>query len=351
MIKYEAVRTLVEQLESNSDAKVRDVHWLTDAEVIGVARDPVGRVEVLLAGPELRTSSSIIKDALEFRVVHRAGQSSFGANRLMLPAVAHFDQVAAFICTELLRAGADDSLQQAFRDTEPIVELAIERARLSSRVIVGLAGELRFLDALCRRADNSQLAEVISGWKGWRRSARDLTIGMTGVEVKTTLRASSSHLVEGIHQVELQDGSEGASPESRLLLVSIGLQVSPDGGNAFSIPQLVDRTIARMSVAGLADSVIDAFLTHLAEYGSDHGGGYDHRAHMYDRAYDTRFLTSFFRAYDMTGDALKVLRWRDLVAYVHVDPRSVKFRVDLPTTVTPQNPIVGANRVAGALLG
>lgn len=351
MTSYEDARQLIESAPRAAHPGIRDVKWMTDAHVVGVARDTDGRVEVFLRGPELRPSSSIVRDSIEFRVVHRDGQQPIDANRLLLPVLAHFDQVAAFICTELLRGGADSSLARAFTQTEPIIELAIERLRLSNQAIIGLAGELLLIDALCRRAQDAQVAEIISGWDGWRRSSRDLIVGTTGIEVKTTTGPSSSHFVESVHQVERDDGSGGGAQEDRLMLVSIGLQLSADEGSAFTIPQLVDGIIARMSAAGLADSAVEKFVSHLTEYGATSGGGYDHRAQASDPAYATAFLTSFFRAYDMADRAIEVLRRHDVAAHSHVDIDSVRFRINMPLAVSAGNPTVGANQVAEAIIG
>ncbi|MCT1363583.1 MULTISPECIES: PD-(D/E)XK motif protein [unclassified Microbacterium] len=341
MASYEDALQVIAGTPRALISDVRDVNWLTDENVVGVARDTNGRVEMFLRGPRLQPSTSVVRDALEFRVVHRDNHSSFDANRLLLPAFGHFDQVAAFICTELLRNGADASLALAFRLTEPLIELAIERLRLSRQAIVGLAGELLLIDALCRRASGAHVSDVIAGWNGWRRSSRDLTFGSTGIEVKTTTGPASSHLVEGVHQVET-DTSFGA--EDRLILVSIGLQPSPDNGNAFTIPQLVDRTLAHMEAAGLSERAIQEFLHHLSEYGE--GPGYDHLSQESDPAYSTGFLISFFRGYDMTDDLVQVLRRHDVAERVHVDVGSVNYRVDLPATLSASNPVAGANQVA-----
>lgn len=351
MTSYEDARQIVKSVPRAVDAGIRDVKWMSDSHVVGVARDTDGRVEVFLRGPELRPSSSIVRDAIESLVVHRDGQSPFDANRLLLPALGHFDLVAAFICTELLRAGADASLVRAFTQTEPIIELVIERLRLSNQVIIGLAGELLLIDALCRHAQDAQVVDIVAGWDGWKRSSRDLTLGTTGIEVKTTTGPASSHLVESIHQVELDDGSGGGTPEDRLVLVSIGLQRDADGGNAFTIPQLVDRIIVRMSAVGIADTAVEQFLFQVAEYGASSGGGYDHNTQASDPVYATAFLTSFFRAYDMADGAIEVLRRHDVAAHSHIDIGSVRFRVDLPVAVSGGNPVVGANQVAAAIIG
>lgn len=351
MTNYEEVRQLIESLASAPDGHVREVRWLTDAQVVGVARSTDGRVEVFLRGPELKPFSSVVRDVIEFRVVHRVGLPSFGANRLLLPALGHFDQVAAFVCTEILREGADSSLVDAFVKTELIIELAVERARLSSQSVVGLAGELLLIDALSRRAQGERLSKILSGWEGWRRSTRDLKVDRTGIEVKTTTGSASSHLVSGVHQVERDDGVFSGEAEDRLLLVSIGLEPTTEGGDAFTIPQLVSRIIARARETNVIDSVIESFVSRVAEYGADFGGGYVHGAQSSEPMYSTAFFTSFVRAYDMDDVAIAVLRRQDIAGRAHVDMGSVRFRIDLPAVVGLGNPIVGANQVAGSILG
>lgn len=350
MTNYESIRQLIESLPPGGSASSRDVKWLTSRQVVGIARDPDGQVEVFLAGAELHPISPLVADAVEFHTWHRDGAPPLQANRILLPALGHFDQVAAFVCTELMRNGAEDGLVQAFAKTEPIIELAIERLRLSNGAIVGLAGELLVLDALCRRGVETAVGTIIDSWAGWRRSSRDFSLGATGVEVKTTLAGTSSHFIEGVHQVELSDGSDGGPPEKRLYLISVGLQPTEAGKSTVSVPQLVDRILERMNSTG-NEPAAEKFLVRVAEYGAASGNGYEHGAQAADPAYMTPFLTTFFRGYDMTGDAVQVLRRQDVVARPHVDVSFVKFRIDLPVVVGPANPTNGPNQVAQVILG
>lgn len=349
-MNYESVLALIDGLTAAASDGQRDVKWTTRAQVVGVARDHAGHVEVFLAGDELNATSSKVAEALDFYTWHRDGAPSFDANRILLPPFGYFDQVAAFICTELLRNGADASLSSAFAQTEPIIELAIERLRISSDAIVGLAGELLFLHALVGRAADAQLPSVIDSWFGWRRSGRDFVLGSTGIEVKTTRGPASSHFIEGVHQVEKEDGSGGGAAENKLYLISIGLQTGNPGGAAFTIPQLVNRIDKRLEDSGNVSSVSN-FLGNLKQYASATGDGYDHSAQASDPAYTVPFLTTFFRAYDMSDPAIEVLRRHDITAHHHVDVGSVRFRVDLPLTASAKSPIVGANQVAAAILG
>lgn len=55
-------------------------------------------------------------------------------------------------------------------------------------------------------------------------------------------------------------------------------------------------------------------------------------------------------AYDMANEAIEVLRRHDLVTHTNVDVDSVRFRIDLPLTVSVDNPVVGATQVADAIL-
>lgn len=350
MTDYESVRQMIESLPLAGSVNSRDVKWVPSAQVVGVARDQDGRVEVFLVGPELSPMSALIADAIEFHTWHRDGAPPVQANRILLPAMGHFDQVAAFICTELVRQGAETQLTKAFAKAEPIIELAIERLRLSNDAIVGLTGELLVLDALCRAGDEAAVGTIVDSWTGWRRSSRDFSLGAIGIEVKTTLAGTSSHFIEGVHQVELSDGLDGGTPEKRLYLISVGLQPAEAGRSTSSVPQLVDRIVDRMNSTGNGLAVAK-LLSRVAEYGAASGNGYEHDAQGTDPAYAIPFLTTFFRGYDLTGDAVQVLRRRDVVARAHVDVSFVKFRIDLPVVVGPANPTNGPNQVAQVILG
>ncbi len=350
MINYEDARRRIECIPVSPETGSRNVEWITSAEIIGVARDIEGKVEILFRGAKLVPVSRTVKEASEHRLIYRDDGTSFEAMRLVFPALAHFDQVAAFICIELLRNGADDDLSLAFARTEPIIELAIVNLALSDQALLGLVGELLLLETLCRRAENVRVAEIIAGWSGWQQSSRDVVLGSTGIEVKTTTGRDSSHLVEGVHQVERDEGGE----EDRLLLVSIGLQRAESGvGNSFTVPSLVERITMRMAEAGTSHAVIKRFAAHVAEYGANSGIGYDHTTQAADPTYAIPFLTAFFRAYDMDDAEIDVIRRHDVAARRHVVDGSVKFRVNLSAhgPVSAGNPVEGANQVAQVILG
>lgn len=350
MINYENARERIELIPVSPEPDSRNVEWITAAEIIGVARDTEGKVELLLRGAELVPVSKTVRDASEHRSIYKDDGTSFEATRLVFPAVAHFDQVAAFICIELLRNGADSDLPRAFVRTEPIIELAIQNLTLSNEALLGLAGELLLLDALCHRVQDARVREITGGWHGWRRSARDFVVGNTGVEVKTTTGDTSSHLVEGVHQVERDDEGD----ERQFLLVSVGLQRAwSESNNSFTVPGLVDRILKRMDDARVPDSVIGRFVTRVAEYGANSWIGYDHTTQAADPTYLIPFLTTFVRAYDMDDAAIGVLRRRDVSSFRHVVGDSLRFRVNLSTNgpISAGNPVEGTNRVALKILG
>ena len=350
MTSYEEVLEQINAVPAGLTGNDRTINWLTDAQVVGVARNSRGHLELFLAGEQLKPRTSTVKYAIHYHSWHRDTQPPLSANRILLPALGHFDQVGAFIAAELLREKADANMERAFAVIEPLIELAIKRLEISENAILGLVGELLLLDALCRRAAAPQVGPVVQAWDGWRRSARDFTWESTGVEIKTTTRATSSHAIHGVHQIEPTPASDDATGESRLLLVSIGLQQTDPNVPALSIPSLVESIVARLTVSG-AGGLVDEFLKRVAMYGSESGIGYEHATMANEAPFTTPFSLTFIRGYDMADPAVEVLRRDDVLAHQHVDAQSLSFRVDLPATITLNNPIAGVRRVAEAILG
>ena len=350
MTSYEEVLEQINAVPAGLTGNDRTINWLTDAQVVGVARNSRGHLELFLAGEQLKPRTSTVKYAIHYHSWHRDTQPPLSANRILLPALGHFDQVGAFIAAELLREKADANMERAFAVIEPLIELAIKRLEIAESAILGLVGELLLLDALCRRADDRHVGPVVLAWDGWRRSARDLTWEGTGVEIKTTTRTTSSHAVRGVHQIEPAAATDDGPGESRLLLVSIGLRQTDPNVPALSIPSLVESIVARLTVSG-AGGLVDEFLKRVAMYGSESGIGYEHATMANEAPFTTPFSLTFIRGYDMADPAVEVLRRDDVLAHQHVDAQSLSFRVDLPATITLNNPIAGVRRVAEAILG
>lgn len=350
MTSYETVLDQINAVPAGTTGDDRTITWLTESKVVGLARNGRGHLELFLAGDLLKPRTSTVKSAMHYHSWHRDNLPPLSANRILLPALGHFDQVGAFIAAELLREKADVNLERAFAVTEPLIELAIKRLEISENAILGLVGELLLLDALCRRADDLHAGAVIQAWDGWRRSARDLTWEGTGVEIKTTTRTTSSHAIHGVHQVEPAPATDDDSGETRLLLVSIGLHQTDLNVPALSIPSLVDSIVERLSMTG-ASGLVNEFLTRVSMYGSESGIGYEHSTMANEAPFTTLFTVTFVRGYDMADPAIQILRRDDVVAHQHVDAESLTFRVELPATISLDNPVVGARRVAEVILG
>lgn len=350
MTSYEEVLDLITSIPAGSAGDDRTITWLTVSQVVGLARNSRGHLEMFLAGNPLKARTSTVRSALQHHSWHRENLPPLNANRILLPALGHFDQIGALVAAELLREKADANLERAFAVTEPLIELSIKRLEISENAILGLVGELLVLDVLSRRADDINVGPIVQAWDGWRRSARDLTWEGVGVEVKTTTRNTSSHSILGVHQIEPAPATSDHRGEVSLLLVSIGLRQAEPGVPAFSIPSLVDSLLERLTAAG-AEGIIDDFLTHVSVYGSESGIGYEHARMANDAPFTTPFTVTFVRGYDMGDPAVEVLRHDDVVTHRHVDVHSLTFRVDLPATTNLDNPVVGIRRVADVVLG
>lgn len=352
MPTYEELVADIRVLARPKDAAERKIYWVSDAKVLGVSRTPEDRLEIFLVGQKLTTTRPGLQNALDYGSWFREGSQNlaFEANRLILPAVGFFDQVAAFVCTELVRKGVDGDLASAFRQSEPIIDLVIERLRLSDGALLGLFGELLVLDAMSQRASNGELAQVVGNWGGWKQSLRDLSWGTTGVEVKTTTRSTSTHEIQGVHQVELSDGLSGGPIETRLILVSIGVNYTVAHESAMTLADLVDRISSRLERGGRED-VLEVFVARVREYGAGTGFGYDHSTMAQDAAFTRPIEVNFARGYDLTDPNVSVLRRADVVAHQHVEVASLKYTVDLPVKVSGDlNPTVGLQQIAKLIL-
>ena len=349
MTSYEEVLDQINAVPAGIAGEDRTITWLTDAQVVGIARNGRGHLELFLAGDQLKPRTTTVKSAIQYHSWYRENQPPLSANRILFPALGHYDQVGAFIVTELLRERVDANLERAFTVTEPLIELAINRLEISENAILGLVGELLLLDALCRRADDMHVGPLVQAWDGWRRSARDLTWQGTGVEIKTTTRTTSSHAIHGVNQIEPAPATHDAPGEARFILVSVGLSLADPNVPALSVPSLVNSIIERLTASG-AGGVVDEFLRRVATYGSESGIGYEHTTMANEATFKTPFNVTFIRGYDMADPAIEVLRHDDVVAHQHVDAQSLTFRMELPATINIENPVSGARRVAERIL-
>jgi hypothetical protein len=351
---YERQLALVSGLERPTTATERAITWTDASRVLGLARDPDGHIEIFVQGPPLVATIQTVRENLEHQEWYRRDGDLLPASRLLLPSAAHFEQVAAFLCTELLRSGVLSDSAAAFARAEPVIALAIDRLRLSDQAILGLCGELLLLRALCVAAPAERVPHVIDAWKGWRETSRDFQLEGVGIEVKTTTRSASVHKVQGVEQVELGHGVDGAE-ESAFFLTSVGLQwteASNEEGSV-NLPELVDSIIGRTDAAmgSGAAPVVERLVQRIRSYGGANEVGYDHGTQASAPAFSRRFRSTFVRTYDMEDPRIQVLRTTDLDRAVDVDPRSVRFAIRLRDQVAGDvNPFVGLRRSAEELL-
>ena len=353
---YEEQLELVIRLETSSSGTERRITWCQADGPLGLARSPEGRIEIFIVGPELHARTVELRDNLQFQPWHRGeGGEPVLANRIVLPPASHFEQVAAFLCTELLRAGIARDVTHAFERTEPVLALALERLRMADSDFIGLCGELLLLHSLLRAAPSGWAPALVQAWKGFGHSSRDFQFGPTGVEVKATTGMASSHYVRGVHQVEPGHGV-GDQPECDFFLVSIGLSWTPvERGNhpsAVSLPDLVDAILDILKAApGGGESLRKEFLHDLSTYGSDSGLGYAHDDPASQATYGRAFTLTFARCYDMSDTAIHVLRSDDIRRRPFTDIESIRFRINLPDQVRGDvNPLHGLGRCTQHML-
>jgi hypothetical protein len=351
---YEDLLRLVDGLPWPLTPTDRQVTWCVGNGPIGIARSPEGRIEIFLAGPALHARSAVVRENLEHQQWFRENGEPLLANRLLLPAAGHFTQVAAFLCTEFLRNGAINDVASAFARIEPVVELAIQRLRIAGSTVLGLCGELLVLGALLDAAPASRKTDIVSGWFGFRETSRDFQIGAVGVEVKSTTRRVSSHMMEGIQQVESGHGVDGAE-ESGFFLASIGLEWAKQEShqNTTSLPLLVDDICEKIfaAIPQGAKPLTSQLIANIQSYGAASEIGYDHTTMKDSPSFSRRFRLSFARWYYMDDPAVLVLRSDDLLARPFVQPDSLRFRLNLPNVVSGDvNPIVGLGSAAAQIL-
>jgi len=351
---YEDQLAKVQGLQRSVTEDDRHIEWCVEEGVIGLARTPMGRIEIFLEGQQLEARFKRVREALEYQRWFRACGDELLANRILLPAAGHFEQVAAFLCTELLRNDATTDLPQAFARTEPLIELAIDDLMIVDETFLGLCGEMLILQALMRGAPDEIVGEIIASWKGYRDTARDFQFGWVGVEVKTTTGLASSHLFSGVHQLEGGHGVDGAE-EASFLLASIGLEWTDPGdlANTTSLPEVVDGLIERTTAAlgPLADAFIDDLVGRIADYGLPAAMGYDHNTMAESARFNRRFRLQFVRCYDMADEAIRLLTTDDMRRRPFIEAESLGLRVNLPDQVTGDvNPVVGLANCARRII-
>lgn len=340
---YEQLRSELGALSSSINENDRKTLWVVN-RVFGIAKTSRGAIELFLIGDKLVSTSSLVKRHLEFGRWQIADEHQFiDANRIVLPSDPHFLPLAATIGVELMRVGLKSTLdlQFAFKQVEPLIELALRRSALAEEHILGLIGELLCLECMLDAVPSRHggKATILDMWRGYTKGLRDFVIGGIALEVKTTQLETSSHKFSGLHQVELQ--TKAGSEESALYLLSVGL--APSASEGISLSSIVERIVKK-----LADQYLDQlnqlgplqqrFLSMVSSYGSESAVGYDHMTMSQEVVYNLKFRPTFSpRLYDLHDTELRIIRSSDLDGTC-VSTSDFQFRLDLDSTITAINP-------------
>lgn len=357
MKTFEELLELTHGLAVPANDSQRALEWCDDGQVVALAKQSQGAVEVFVCGPQLRPTLSLVRRHMRYDEWQRAEGNTFAANRIVLPADPHFAAVAAFLVEELLRTGITTSREHAFAQAEPLLDMALRGLAPHEQTIVGLLGELVFLERLLQAASSvKQRAAMLEAWQGYSKTARDFVFsGPVAVEVKTTRGAVSSHHVNNIRQTDPKRTPDGVASE-QLYMLSIGLT---EFGNddalaeALTLPTQVDSVLQLLGpeiAPGSRNEIQELFLARVAEFG-EKGRCYRHDEMREWSAFGDCWKQLFLRVYDMNPDEVDVLRLADVSSRRFVPVESVRFTVNLPDHVGGTNPSQDLNAFVSTLLG
>jgi hypothetical protein len=340
MPTFEQLLQLAKEAPLSEGDDKREIQWCEGGQILGISRQPSGAFEIFLCGEKLQASSVLVRRHLKFDRWSRAGGVVFQANRLVFPSDDHFVPMVAFLTEELLRSKVSESISRAFAQTEPLLEMALRRIALSEEELLGLLGELRFLEVLLAVAETPrQRALAFDAWRGYERTSRDFVVGQRAVEVKATRGNRSLHRISNVMQVDPRR-SASSEPQEELFLLSLGFKPLDDDAfqeSALSLPTQVEAILSKLRASGRKDQPAELdslFLNRVACYGSGAGGHYAHEEMRNWSTYRTPWSHGFVRIYDMSDMAVQVLRRDDVKRRGHVVLESVNFEVDLPDRIS-----------------
>jgi hypothetical protein len=342
---YEWLREEISRLDEARDPSSRRLVWVTAEHSVAVSRDTAGRLEVYLEGKPIRAVMRAVAEVLEHQAWRTDDDVEIVASRVVLPTGEHFDQFGAFLCKELVDHDVSGDAQAAFASVEPLIAMALTRDTVGDLTLIGLIGELSFLEMLLATSAPAAVPEVLRAWAGSAPSARDFQLRAVGVEVKTTQGASSTHHIEGVHQVELGRSNEDVW-ETDLFMLSLGVSWVR-GAEGRTLPELVDSILGHV-----ADPEHRAdLLARIKQYGGDASLGYDHSRDRVKSRYASRFYLRFERLYDLTDDRIRLLTSEALTGLTNVESGSVGYRVVLADRIRGErNPVASWDGIAKKVL-
>lgn len=285
---------------------VRSAFNLSENPLTRLVIDPV-RKEIQLLTPTAGGEPDVAAfERLTLRRRVPAGQSSGWYELTVDASDMHYEAyVLIESIVDQLRAGA--SFRRAVSESlEALKDLLASRQRLTEEKIHGLLGELLVMSHVVEH-DGEDAA--IAAWLGPLAEEHDFGFPDFDVEVKTTKSEARVHVIGNATQLEPQ-------PNRPLYLLSVQITRAGAAVDAFTLPQLIERTRSKLQRNLRA---FDAALEGL--------GWRDGDADLYRTRYQLR---SNPRAYSVDGCFPSITSTR--LASVIPQPElvvSVSYRVDV----------------------
>jgi len=255
------------------------------------------------------------------------------------------DDVSSFIIYELYKNGVAQSPNNSFASCSDLVKALTEDSKSGFSYVVGLIGELIFLDKIILEKPSLDINNI---WYGYERSNRDFVVNDVGIEVKTTTSPESKHSISSLKQVTPCNSDEEITGiEKALLLLSISLvptattdlPIIDNDENILSLKLLYISIKNKLNNENLQKSFFDNVTSYLnKKYSSEIEFLADLDS---DRLLRLTFKLRFLRFYDMYDfENIKILRDGSTINdFIHVDAASVKFVMSLPNKITEDNPL------------
>lgn len=339
---FEVLRNAVSEARRAEGRDRRYIHWVGDNRKLAYSRDHRGRLELFVSGEQLETRVDVVARRMELDSWRDEAGRILRANRIVFPAGEHVDALFSAIMAELLRRGVEVDTQKAFSATEQLVALAFKGGGRSINSVTGLAAELLLLERLVKshRFSDDEVSRV---WRGHSRSSRDFVLGNTGVEVKATTQGLSRHHIQGWYQVESGVSVDDDMFESRLFLLSVGIDWLPVGAEGLTI----DNVLMGMR-RELPDDIWMDLVRSACRYCGENFV-FDVNGVKSEEAFRCPFQVGFVRMYNLMCDGIDVLSSADVHQHHHVVGDSVSFDIVLPEFIDGTNPISGWSAVLDAL--
>ena len=251
--------------------------------------------------------------------------------------------VASFIIYELYKNDIENAINPAFVKCASLIKMLTEDNSTGLSKVLGLVGELYFLNEVLEIDATLDVAKI---WYGYEKSNRDFNIKNFGIEVKTTTSPDAKHYISSLKQVTpCNNDSEVGGVERGLFLLS--LSFIPYSSE---VTQLSNRNITLYSLYSLINAIkskitsetsLNIFLKNVQTYLNMKNTQEDiFMANLKDdRLLSMNFRLRHSRFYDMYDfENIKIFRDGHLSEYPHLDQSSLKFTINFPERITPDNP-------------